>query len=74
MDSIKLKTHIGDDGLLQLQLPIANQDLEVMVIYQAIPPRSHSQSAARFEQLRQQYGNQIFSDSVELLRQDRQRG
>jgi hypothetical protein len=54
MDSIKLKTHIGDDGLLQLQLPVINQDLEVMVIYQAIPPRSHSQSAARFEQLRQQ--------------------
>lgn len=74
MDSIKLKTHIGADGLFQLQLPVTNQDLEIMVIYQAIPPRSHTQSKARFEQLRQQYGNQIMSDSVELLREDRQRG
>lgn len=38
MHSIKLKTHIGDDGLLQLKLPvgISNQDLEVIVIYQPI--------------------------------------
>ncbi len=38
MHSIKLQTHIGDDGLLQLELPvdIINQDLEVIVIYQPI--------------------------------------
>ncbi len=38
MESIKLTTHIDNEGLLQIQLPteMANQDLEVMVIYQAV--------------------------------------
>jgi len=38
MHSIKLKTHIGHDGLLQIKLPVGiiNQDLEVIVIYQPI--------------------------------------
>ena len=73
MESIKLKTHVGDDGLLKINLPITNQDLEVMVIYQAIPKRSHPESKRRFEELQSQYGEKIFSDSVELLREDRNR-
>jgi hypothetical protein len=38
MQSIKLQTHIGNDGLLQLKLPVGmtNQDLEVIVIYQPV--------------------------------------
>lgn len=37
MDTIKLRTHVGQDGVLRLQLPlgIGNQDLEVVVIVQA---------------------------------------
>lgn len=33
MHTIKLKTHIGEDGLLKLELPvgISNQDLEVLL-------------------------------------------
>jgi hypothetical protein len=73
MESIKLKTHVGDDGLLKINLPITNQDLEVMVIYQPIPKRSHPESKIRFAELRSQYGEKIFSDSVELLREDRKR-
>ncbi len=40
MQSIKLQTHVGNDGLLQLKLPVgmSNQDLEVIVIYQPINP------------------------------------
>ncbi|MGK7877390.1 MAG: hypothetical protein AB4426_30055 [Xenococcaceae cyanobacterium] len=76
MESIKFKTHVGDDGLLHLNLPvgITNQDLEVMVIYQPGAKKSHRESKKRFEKLRQQYGGKVFSDSVELLREDRQRG
>ena len=38
MQSIKLQTHVGDDGLLQIKLPVGikNQDLEIIVIYQPI--------------------------------------
>ena len=40
MESVKLKTHVGQDGLLQIQLPteINDQDVEVMVIYQSVAP------------------------------------
>lgn len=72
MNSLKLNTHIGEDGLLQVKLPVQNQDLEIMVVYQEIPKKNHSEMKVRFEKIRQQFGNQIFSDSVELLREDRQ--
>jgi len=38
MDSIKLKSHIGKDGILQVQVPddLRDQELEIMVIFQPI--------------------------------------
>jgi hypothetical protein len=38
MESIKLKSHVGDDGVLQIQIPVGfkNEDLEVMVIFQPL--------------------------------------
>lgn len=35
MQSIKLNTYVGDDGILQLQIPVgvSNAEMEVMVIY-----------------------------------------
>ncbi len=38
MQSIKLKSHIGSDGILHLDLPVGIKDkeLEVMVIFQAV--------------------------------------
>lgn len=38
MQSIQLKTHIGEDGLLQITMPpdFKNQDLEIMVIFQPL--------------------------------------
>jgi len=36
MDSIKVKVHIGEDGVFSTRLPITNQDVEAMVIYQPI--------------------------------------
>jgi hypothetical protein len=38
MESVKLKMHVGKDGLLQIQLPveITDQDVEVLVSYQPV--------------------------------------
>ncbi|MEH1997282.1 MAG: hypothetical protein V7L00_00615 [Nostoc sp.] len=45
MESIKIRTYIGDDGILQIQLPpeIANQELDVVIVFQpVIQKSSHS--------------------------------
>lgn len=67
MESLKVNTYVGDDGVLQVQLPVSNEALEVMVIYQPIPKRSHGESKRRFEKLLSQYNGKIFSDSIEDL-------
>lgn len=38
MESIKLKSKIGDDGILQIQVPdnLKNQNLEILVVFQPI--------------------------------------
>ncbi|MBD2519133.1 hypothetical protein H6G93_30070 [Nostoc sp. FACHB-973] len=38
MESIKIRTFIGDDGILQVQLPpqIANQELDVVIVFQPV--------------------------------------
>jgi hypothetical protein len=48
MESIKIRTHIGDDGILQVQLPpeIANQELDVVIVFQPVIKES-SQSATK---------------------------
>lgn len=74
MESIKVKAHIGQDGVLSLQLPVKNQDIEAMVIYQPIQKRSHQDSKRRFRAMLEQHQGQILSDSTELLREDRLRG
>jgi hypothetical protein len=44
MESIKLKSHVGDDGVLQIQIPVGfkNEDLEVMVIFQRLKSRDRN--------------------------------
>jgi ribosomal protein S16 len=71
MESVKIKTHIGEDGILCLRLPISNQEIEAMVIYQPIIKQNHQESKLKFERLLQQYKGQTFTDSAELLREDR---
>ena len=74
MESIQLKTPVGDDGLLHLNLPVGmtDRDSEVTITYQTQAKRSDAEVKKRLEKLRQQYGGKVFSDSVELLREDRQ--
>ncbi len=40
MQSIKLRSQVGKDGILYLEIPvgIADKELEVMVIYQPLEP------------------------------------
>lgn len=40
MDSVKIKTHVGSDGVLKLefQTSVSNQDLEVLIVMQPIEP------------------------------------
>ena len=42
MKSVKVRQRVGEDGILHLDIPvgIADQDVEVMVIYQAAPADS----------------------------------
>lgn len=41
MQSIRLKSYVGSDGLLQIHLPnIKDTDVEVMVIYQISQPKA----------------------------------
>ena len=42
MQSIKLKSHVGSDGILQIALPeVRNTDVEVIIVYQTVqnPPK-----------------------------------
>ncbi|MBD2437053.1 hypothetical protein [Nostoc sp. FACHB-110] len=51
MESIKIRTHIGNDGILQIQLPpeIANQELDVVIVFQPVSPEI-SQNTAKTPQ------------------------
>ncbi len=59
MQSIQLKTHVGEDGLLKVQMPpeIKDMELDVMVVFQ---PSSNE------EQLRYNaWGKPITRESIE---------
>lgn len=76
MQTMTFRSHVGEDGVLRLNVPtgMTNADLEVVVVVQPLiaSKQNHADARRRFEQLRQQQG-EPFSDSAELLREDRQR-
>ena len=53
MQTIKLKSYVGEDGVLQLQLPIGvkNTDLEVIVVFQPLKADSKPSEAKTPEEL-----------------------
>jgi hypothetical protein len=77
MQCVVLQSHIAEDGVLHLDVPMdmSNTDVQITVMVRPIKKfiRNHTESKRRFEKLRQKYRGRIFSDSVELLREDRQR-
>ena len=53
MESLKVRRHVGQDGILHLDIPVGiiERDVEVMVIYQSVPS-----SIATGRSLEQFYG------------------
>ncbi|MBG1260670.1 hypothetical protein [Nostoc commune] len=53
MESIKIRTYIGDDGILQIQLPpeIANQELDVVIVFQPVIQKSSQSPNKTLEEL-----------------------
>lgn len=45
MDTLKLKTHIGSDGLLKFETPlnVADVDVEVVIVY-TVQPKANEES------------------------------
>ena len=56
MESIKVRRHVGQDGILHLDIPIgiSEQEVEVVIIYQFV--QSVSSSTATGRALEQFYG------------------
>lgn len=77
MQNFTFHSYVSSDGILRLEIPagITNTELQVTVMIQPIssPARSHAESKRRFEQRLKRYASRTFSDSVELLREDRAR-
>lgn len=46
MDSIKLRSHVGQDGILHLEIPVGvtDKDLEVMVIFQPLEAETQAKT------------------------------
>jgi len=46
MQSIKLRSRVGQDGILHLEIPvgIADKEIEVMVIYQPLEPSAQTKT------------------------------
>lgn len=46
MQTIKVRSRIGADGKLELQLPdqLANQEVEIVLVYQTVEPTEESDS------------------------------
>jgi hypothetical protein len=53
MESIKIRTYIGDDGILQIQLPpeIVNQELDVVIVFQPVIKESSPSSSKTPQEL-----------------------
>jgi len=47
MQNIRLTTHIGEDGILKVQMPseVKNTELEVLVVFQAMTPPRQEKAA-----------------------------
>jgi hypothetical protein len=49
MQSIKLKSHVGSDGILKIALPeVCDTDVEVIIVYQTVQNPSKRQWSPEF--------------------------
>lgn len=81
MQQITLRSRVGEDGILHLDIPIEMRetDLEVTIMVKPIfleqtkTEETLSEARERLLKVRQKYDGRIFMDSTELLKEDRQR-
>ena len=47
MQTVKLQSHVGEDGILRLELPldVVNTDVELLIVFQPILPKQQSSEA-----------------------------
>ncbi|MDB9403226.1 hypothetical protein PN470_02745 [Microcystis sp. CS-574] len=75
IQQVKLRSHLGEDRILHLDIPVEvkETDLEVTVTFKPAPSldktttqtRTHAESMRIFEEIHQHYSGWIFSDSTD---------
>jgi len=77
MHSIKLRSHVGSDRLLQIQLPEGNEntDLDIVLVYQPVEitnqnPASSSNRSKSIWQLSEDFVKDISPEELALLPSD----
>ncbi len=66
MQSIKVNAHVGDDGILKLELPIGitNHDLEVIIVVHAVEEQEVDENGWPKGYFEQTYGS-LADDPIE---------
>ncbi|GCE61421.1 MULTISPECIES: hypothetical protein [Microcystis] len=75
IQQVKLRSHVGEDRILHLDIPVEvkETDLEVTVTFKPAPSldktttqtRTHAESRRIFEEIDKHYSGRIFSDSTD---------
>ncbi len=83
MQQIKLSSHVGDDGILHLDIPseFKGVDVKITLTVEALQEEKNkttetlSEARERLAKVRERFQGQgrQFSDSTKLLREDRDR-
>ncbi len=71
MQSIQLKTHVGEDGLLKVQMPpeIKDMELDVMVVFQPLSSEEQARHNAWGKPLTRQSIQQTIAGMKQLRQQ-----
>jgi hypothetical protein len=73
METMKVKGHVGSDGILKLEVPVGgtDRDLEVVVVIESLATTDDESAAARAEWLAfiEQTAGSLADDPIERLPQ-----
>ncbi len=74
MQTIRLRSQVGEDGSLQVQLPeqLANQEVEIVLVYQAVGPEERVETSPGPDPLIGLFSGapDLATRSEEILQQD----
>jgi len=67
MEAIKVKTHVGDDGVMKLEVPtsFSNSDLEVIVVVQSQTPQTDNFDRAEWIAFVESIAGSLADDPIE---------